>query len=306
MKKENVIEVNGLIKRYDGTTAVKGISFNVIKGEVFSMVGPNGAGKTTTVEICEGIRKATSGTVHLFGKEFSKKSKRSRERIGVLPQEYRSFERLTVKETLKYYASFYKKNRDIEDIITLMDLQDKKEELYMNLSGGLKQRVGVGMALVNDPDLIFLDEPTTGLDPRARRGVWRAINTLKKEGKTIFLTTHYMEEAEYLADRVAIIHQGNIVGQGTLDQLISKHGGHYTVFIHGFGKNRLDILGKDASINSNNTASVRVESPSEISRILSKIIDNKINFENIEVRRANLEEVFLNLTGTTIEESDAA
>ncbi len=247
---ESVISIKNLTKNYDGTKAVRGISFTVKEGEVFSMVGPNGAGKTTTVEICEGIRKPTSGTIHLFGEKFSKRSKDIRERIGVLPQEFRSFERLTVKETLKYYSSLYKNKRDIDEIISLLDLEDKKDDLYMNLSGGLKQRVGVGMALVNDPELIFLDEPTTGLDPRARRGVWSAIMSLKEEGKTIFLTTHYMEEAEYLADRVAIVHQGRIVGQGSLGELISDHGGHYSVVMHGYDTSKIGILGEEASPKS--------------------------------------------------------
>lgn len=303
---ESVISIKNLTKNYDGTKAVRGISFTVKEGEVFSMVGPNGAGKTTTVEICEGIRKPTSGTIHLFGEKFSKRSKEIRERIGVLPQEFRSFERLTVKETLKYYSSLYKNKRDIDEIISLLDLEDKKDDLYMNLSGGLKQRVGVGMALVNDPELIFLDEPTTGLDPRARRGVWSAIMSLKEEGKTIFLTTHYMEEAEYLADRVAIVHQGRIVAQGSLRELISDHGGHYSVVMHGYDTSRIDILGEEASVDSEQNVSLPVNDPKEISQILSKVMQNGVKFESIEVRRANLEEVFMNLTGTTIEEGDAA
>ena len=303
---ESIINIKNLTKNYDGTKAVRGISFTVKEGEVFSMVGPNGAGKTTTVEICEGIRKPTSGSVHIFGEEFSKKSKKTRQRIGVLPQEYRSFERLTVKETLKYYSSLYESKRDIDEIIDLLELEDKKDELYMNLSGGLKQRVGVGMALVNDPELIFLDEPTTGLDPRSRRGVWDAIEILKKEGKTIFLTTHYMEEAEFLADRIAIMHQGKIAAQGCLDDLIHGHGGHYTVLLHGFDSDKVDLLGEEAQVDTNGTVSVKVKNPAEISKILKKVIKNDLKFESLEVKRANLEEVFMNVTGTTIEEGDAA
>ena len=303
---ESIINVKDLTKNYDLTKAVRGISFTVKEGEVFSMVGPNGAGKTTTVEICEGIRKATSGTVYIFGEEFSKKSKETRQKIGVLPQEYRSFERLTVKETLKYYSSLYESKRDIDEIIDLLELEDKKDELYMNLSGGLKQRVGVGMALVNDPELIFLDEPTTGLDPRSRRGVWDAIESLKKEGKTIFLTTHYMEEAEFLADRIAIMHLGKIAAQGCLDDLIHGHGGHYTVLLHGFDSEKVDLLGEQTQIDTNGTVSVRVKNPTEISKILKDVIKNDLKFANLEVKRTNLEEVFMNVTGTTIEEGDAA
>ncbi|MFO8110767.1 MAG: ABC transporter ATP-binding protein [Thermoplasmata archaeon] len=300
---EPVIEIRKLRKKYGGLVAVNNISITIHRGEIFAFVGPNGAGKTTTVEICEGIRSPTSGTVRLFGEKFSRSSKNIRERIGVLPQEYRSLERLTVKETLKYYASFYKRNRDIDDIISLMELEDKRDELYMNLSGGLKQRVGVAMALVNDPDLIFLDEPTTGLDPRARRGVWKAIKSLKKEGKTIFLTTHYMEEAEYLADRVAIIHHGNIVAKGSTHGLISRYGDGYTVKLHGSDTSGMKINGKSSS---NGTLSFKVEHIQEISRILEEATRAGTKLESMEVRRANLEEVFLNLTGTTLEGGDEA
>ncbi len=300
-----VIDIRNLTKHYGDLIAVNDISISINKGEIFAFLGPNGAGKTTTVEICEGIRKPTSGSVHIFGREFSGRSKSIRERIGVLPQEYRSFERLTVKETLKYYASFYRRNRDIDEIIKLMDLDDKRDELYKNLSGGLKQRVGVAMALVNDPDLVFLDEPTTGLDPRARRGVWKAISALRSEGKTIFLTTHYMEEAEYLADRVAIIHNGRIVAEGSTHDLILQNGDGYTVKLHGCDKKHMVSLGWKAKVAKNNTVTLHVENPNDITRILSKVVKEGMIFESMEVRRANLEEVFLNLTGETLEGEDA-
>jgi len=182
------IEVEGLTKIYGDLKAVDNISFKVKKGEVFAFLGPNGAGKTTTVEIIEGIRNPTSGKIKVLGYDISKTTKEIKERIGVLPQEFISFERLTVKETLLYFSRLYKKRADIEQIIDLIDLRDKKNAQYHTLSGGLKQRVGVAIALVNDPDIVFLDEPTTGLDPRARRDVWNAIAGLKNQGKTVFLT----------------------------------------------------------------------------------------------------------------------
>ncbi len=302
---KHVIEIRNLTKHYGDLIAVNDLSISIKKGEIFAFLGPNGAGKTTTVEICEGIRKPTSGSVHLFGEEFSGKSKSIRERIGVLPQEYRSFERLTVYETLKYYASFYQRNRNIDEIIALMDLNDKRNDLYMNLSGGLKQRVGVAMALVNDPDIVFLDEPTTGLDPRARRGVWKAIQKLKEEGKTIFLTTHYMEEAEHLADRVAIIHNGRIVAEGSTHELISRHGDGYTVKLHGCDTGKMGSFGWDVREVKDNSITLHVLKPGDITGILSKAIKDGKGFESMEVRRANLEEVFLNLTGETLEGGDA-
>lgn len=301
---EPIIQIRKLKKRYGDLKAVDDISISIRKGEIFAFLGPNGAGKTTTVEICEGIRTATSGDVRLFGEKFSTGSRNIKERIGVLPQEYRSFERLTVKETLDYYASFYRRNRPTEEIIALMELQDKTNELYMNLSGGLKQRVGVAMALVNDPDLIFLDEPTTGLDPRARRGVWKAIKKLKQEGKTIFLTTHYMEEAEFLADRVAIIHHGKIVAEGSTHDLISRYGDGYTVKLHGCQGLRLSTLGIPATTGSNGTISFKVDDTRVISGILERVKKGGASFESMEIRRANLEEVFLNLTGASLEGGD--
>lgn len=236
---EYAIEVEGLTKIYGDLKAVDNISFKVRKGEVFAFLGPNGAGKTTTVEIIETIRNPTEGKVKVLGYDISKRTREIKERIGVLPQEFISFERLTVKETLTYFSNLYKKHVDINEIIEMMDLGDKKNELYQNLSGGLKQRVGVAIALVNDPDVVFLDEPTTGLDPRARRDVWNAVAGLKKQGKTVFLTTHYMEEAEYLADNIAIIHKGRIVAEGTLDELLRQYGHQSTLLIKGGGPKRL-------------------------------------------------------------------
>ena len=230
---EYAIEVENLTKIYGDLKAVDNISFKVKKGEVFAFLGPNGAGKTTTVEMIETIRSPTRGRIKVLGQDVKKSTKEIKERIGVLPQEFISFERLTVRETLKYFSNLYKKHIDIDEIMDIIDLKDKENELYMNLSGGLKQRVGVAIALVNDPDIVFLDEPTTGLDPRARRDVWNAIAGLKKQGKTVFLTTHYMEEAEYLADSIAIMHRGRIVAEGTLDELIQKYGKRSTLLLKG-------------------------------------------------------------------------
>ena len=203
---EYAIKVENLTKRYGELLAVNDISFTVGKGEVFALLGPNGAGKTTIVEIIDTIRTPTSGKVTLLGMDVTKKKHDIVPRIGVLPQGFTSFDRITVRETLQYYSRLYSgRNTDIDGLIELVNLKDKAKEQYKNLSGGLRQRLGIAIALVNDPEVVFLDEPTTGLDPRARREVWEVLLGLKKKGKTVFLTTHYMEEAELLADTVAII-----------------------------------------------------------------------------------------------------
>ena len=210
---EIAIEVSNLKKVYGNLVAVDSISFYIKKGEVFAFLGPNGAGKTTTVEMIESIRVPTAGSIKILGKDVKTSFNEVKEKIGILPQEFHSYERLTVRETLMYFSKLYEKRADIDQILQIMDLTDHKKMLYKNLSGGLKQRVGVAISLVNDPEIVFLDEPTTGLDPKARREVWDVIAGLKKRGKTVFLTTHYMEEAEHLADHIAIIHKGKIIAE---------------------------------------------------------------------------------------------
>ncbi|UCF07580.1 MAG: ABC transporter ATP-binding protein, partial [Thermoplasmata archaeon] len=193
---DTAIKVTDLVKIYDDVHAVDGISFKIEKGEVFAFLGPNGAGKTTTVEIIETIRKPTSGEVEILGYNIRRDKKEIIRKIGVLPQQFSSFDRITVRETVAYFSKLFGGGRDIDELVAMVGLSDEKDKWYMNLSGGLKQRLGIAVALVNDPDIVFLDEPTTGLDPRARRDTWEVIKTLKAEGKTVFLTTHYMEEAE--------------------------------------------------------------------------------------------------------------
>ncbi|KAA0006454.1 MAG: ABC transporter ATP-binding protein [Thermoplasmata archaeon] len=276
----NVIEVKDLRKEYGNVIAVDGISFEVRSKEIFSLLGPNGAGKTTTVEIIEGIRNATEGTVKIFGKSMDAHIK---EKIGVLPQEFQSFERLTVRETLIYFSRLYKKCGNIDEIISIVGLKEKENELYKNLSGGQRQRVGVAVSLVGNPELVFLDEPTTGLDPAARRGLWNVIKKLKEDGKTVFLTTHYMEEAEYLSDRVAIMHNGKIISIGSPKELIEKYG----------EKTRIIISIKDKLIE------IETEED-EIPELIEKIRRDGTKYDRIEIKRANLEDVFLKLTGARL------
>jgi ABC-2 type transport system ATP-binding protein len=300
------IEAINLKKVYGDLAAVDSISFNVKKGEVFAFLGPNGAGKTTTVEMIESIRIPTKGTIKILGKDISKYFNEVKDKIGILPQEFFSFERFTVRETLAYYSSLYKKKADIDEIIAIMDLKDQENKLYMNLSGGLKQRVGVAISLVNDPDIVFLDEPSTGLDPKARREVWEVIASLRKKGKTIFLTTHYMEEAEYLADRIVIIHKGKIIAEGALDELISKYGDENILRIKDCKSK--DIINKlkendfEALSEGNGDIAIIIKNKEQILEILSLLKHECVEYSTIDIRRSNLEEIFLKLTGAKLRE----
>jgi len=302
---ECAIEVENLTKIYGDLKAVDNISFKVRKGEVFAFLGPNGAGKTTTVEMIETIRSPTRGRIKVLGQDVKKSTKEIKERIGVLPQEFISFERLTVRETLKYFSNLYKKHVDMDGIMDIIDLKDKENELYMNLSGGLKQRVGVAIALVNDPDIVFLDEPTTGLDPRARRDVWNAIAGLKKPGKTVFLTTHYMEEAEYLADSIAIMHRGRIVAEGTLDELIQKYGKRSTLLLKGGraeeAAEALKENGYDAEVVDGDVE-IKIVKRDAVLDILFYLREKGIYYREVDIRHSDLEDVFLNLTGEKLAE----
>jgi len=215
------VEVFNLVKFYGKLKALDGISFDVNYGEIFALLGPNGAGKTTTLEILQGLKKATEGKAKVLGYSLDKKDlKDLLKRIGVLPQEFSCLDNLTVKENISFFAKLYDKHLNLEELLDFLDLKEKKDFLFKNLSGGLKRRVGLAISLVNDPELLFLDEPTTGLDPHIRREVWSLIKKLKERGKTTILTTHYMEEAESLADRIAIINQGKIIALGELKELL--------------------------------------------------------------------------------------
>jgi len=301
---EYAIEVDKLTKRYGDLLAVNGISFTVRKGEVFAFLGPNGAGKTTTVEIIETIRTPTSGNVTLLGMDVAKKKHDIVRRIGVLPQEFSSFDRITVRETVQYYARlFCCRNTDIDGLIELVNLKDKTNEQYKSLSGGLRQRLGIAIALVNDPEVVFLDEPTTGLDPRARREVWDVLQGLKKKGKTVFLTTHYMEEAELLADRVAIISKGKIIAMGAPGELIEKNAKYLVLTLQSVDEQAFAIvrkMGFEPVRNDHNVIKIRVEHQDDVQNILNAIKDAGASYLGLDVRKPNLEEVFLKLTGEAL------
>ena len=306
---EHVIDVEKLTKRYGDLLAVNDISFTVRKGEVFAFLGPNGAGKTTTVEIIETIRTPTSGKVSLLGMDVTKKKRKIVRRIGVLPQGFSSFDRITVRETIQYYSRLFNcKNTDVDGLIELANIKDKSKEQFNNLSGGLKQRLGIAIALVNNPEVVFLDEPTTGLDPRARREVWDVLLGMKKKGKTVFLTTHYMEEAELLADTVAIISKGSIVAMGSPGELIERNANYLALTLQSVDEKVFKIVQKIGfePVNTNhNNIKVRVERPDDVQKILNAIKDAGASFLGLDVRKPNLEEVFLKLTGAALREDIA-
>jgi ABC-2 type transport system ATP-binding protein len=221
----SAIEVTSLKKHYGQLKAVDEISFGVQQGEIFSLLGPNGAGKTTTVEILEGLRERDSGEVKVLGLDPWKQGYSLHKRIGVIPQGFRFFDKSTPLEAVMYYSELFEiKNLDPEKIIKEVTLEDGKNTIFENLSGGQKQKVGLALALVNSPELLFLDEPTTGLDPQARRTMWAVIRSLKREGRSILLTTHYLEEAQLLADKVAIMNKGKIIAAGSPQELIDNYG----------------------------------------------------------------------------------
>ena len=306
---EPAIKVERLTKRYGELLAVNDISFNVRRGEVFALLGPNGAGKTTTVEIIDTIRTPTSGKVTLLGMDVTKKKHDIVPRIGVLPQGFSSFDRITVRETLQYYSRLFCCTKtDIDRLIELVNLKEKAKEQYKNLSGGLKQRLGIAIALVNDPEVVFLDEPTTGLDPRARREVWKVLLGLKEKGKTVFLTTHYMEEAELLADMVAIISKGEIVAMGSPEVLIESNANYLVLTLKPVDEKAGEIvkkMGFDAVHDNHKDIRVRVEQIDDVRQILSTIKDAGVSLLSLDVRKPNLEEVFLKLTGEALSKDPA-
>jgi ABC-2 type transport system ATP-binding protein len=304
---EYAIEVENLTKRYGDLLAVNDISFNVRKGEVFAFLGPNGAGKTTTVEMIETIRRPTSGKIRLLGMDVANEKRAIVSFIGVLPQGFSSFDRITVRETMQFYSRlFSRKKADIDALIELVNLKDKASEQYMKLSGGLRQRLGIAIALVNDPEVVFLDEPTTGLDPRARREVWEALLGLKKKGKTVFLTTHYMEEAELLADTVAIISRGRIIAMDTPVQLIENNADDLILTLQSADEKTFDVIEKmgfKPELNNHKSVKIRVARTEDIRAILNTMQAAGAQLASMDVRKPNLEQVFLKLTGEALDES---
>jgi ABC-2 type transport system ATP-binding protein len=273
------VAVGDLRKSYRGHEALRGISFEIREGEVFSLLGPNGAGKTTTIEILEGYRDRDGGDVSVLGVDPARASNAWRGRIGIVLQSSAMYETLTVRESLALFAGYYQRPRPVDEVVSVIGLEEKRDSLVRKLSGGQRRRLDFGLALVGDPELIFLDEPTTGFDPAARRNAWQTIRSLRELGKTILLTTHYLDEAEQLADRVAVLRDGRIVATGTPADLTRTPATEIR-----YRENGKEVV-------------LRTETPTRaLAELTARAVEQGRELEGLEVRRPSLEEVYLELT----------
>jgi len=312
------IECANLRKTYDGKVeAVRGLSLRIEAGECFGLLGPNGAGKTTTIEILEGLLAPTCGEVRIFGHTWKDNPRQLREWIGISLQETRLSEKLNVRETIELFASFYREPRPADDILEELQLTEKSDAWVGKLSGGQKQRLAVATALVGNPRILFLDEPTTGLDPQSRRQLWEIVRAFQKKGGTVLLTTHYMDEAERLCDRLAIVDHGEIIAEGTPSDLIDQLGGHHVVEfqVSKDGNADSDNLDDDnlkrwrslPSVESvrreDSTVCLSVREPHlTIPALLDAVTSDGHQLEHLSTRQASLEDVFVLLTGRHLRE----
>ena len=303
--------LRGLRKTFGDVVAVDGIDLDVGRGECFGLLGPNGAGKTTTIEICEGLTDPDSGQVQLLGLDWRTGARQLRQRIGVQLQETQFPDKLTVEETLRLFRSFYRRGISVEESIRTAQLEEKRGARIVTLSGGQKQRLAMACALVGDPELLFLDEPSTGLDPQARRHLWDLVDQLKQAGRTIILTTHYMEEAERLCDRVAIMDHGRIIALGTVPQLIASIGAEHIVEFavggHGAAPGVVDLAGLlaipgvlshrvDTGVHQLSTGELHIAVPS----IFAVLTRQGLHLSEFRTHSATLEDVFVSLTGRNL------
>jgi len=303
------IEVERLVKRFGAVTAVDGVDLLVPQGTCLGLLGPNGAGKTTTVEILEGLQQPTSGTVRVLGRTWAADAQGIRARIGVALQETRFNERLTVEETLRLFRSFYPRGLTVEAAIAQVALEEKREARVGTLSGGQRQRLALAVGLVGDPELLFLDEPTTGLDPVSRRGLWTVIEALKGRGRTVVLTTHYMEEAAILCDEIVIVDHGKVVARGSPGALVHSLGGEQLVEFVARPPIPADALARLPGLRGRrergDTVSLSVEALHEAVPALLRLAD-ELGSELLQLstRAATLDDVFLALTGRTLAEAE--
>ena len=299
-----VVEVAGLRKRYGSTVAVDDVSFEVRDGEIFGLIGPNGAGKTTTMECVEGVRTPDSGRITVLGLDPFRDVYAVQQRVGVQLQEAQLQKRIRVREAVALWASLYKTKIDSGRLLGQLGLQEKRNALFMTLSGGQKQRLFIALALINDPELVFLDELTTGLDPQARRAIWDLIRGIRARGKTIFLTTHLMEEAERLCDRVAIIDHGRIVDVDSPAGLIRRHCPQRTVILttdDSAAEARLcAIAGVEVGRAENGVLTVVGDGASLMTTVIQCLAEHQIRVTDFQTVAPTLEDVFLKLTGHTV------
>jgi ABC-2 type transport system ATP-binding protein len=294
---ELAIDVRGLRKSYGSFEAVKGIDLRVERGEVFSLLGPNGAGKTSTVEILEGHRARTAGEVTVLGHDPGKRERALKSRIGIVLQETGVERFLTVAEAIDRFRGFYPSPRPLDEIIEVVGLQEKRDERVKKLSGGQQRRLDVAIGLAGDPELLFLDEPTTGFDPSARRNAWEMIRSLKELGKTVFLTTHYMDEAQHLSDRVAIIVGGEIVAEGPPGSLVGSEATKTSIEFR-FPAGSPALPAELGAISTGDRTRIQTEQPLPILHSLTGwAIKEGISLEQLTVAQPSLEDVYLQLTG---------
>jgi ABC-2 type transport system ATP-binding protein len=289
------ISVRGLRKRYGDLDAVNGVDLEVRRGEVFALLGPNGAGKTTTVEILEGYRDRTAGEVSVLGEDPARRSLSLRRRVGIVLQSTGVDPFLTVRETVESYAGYYPAPRDVDEVLHVVGLDEKRDAKVVKLSGGQRRRLDVAVALAGDPELLFLDEPTTGFDPGARRNAWDVIRNLASLGKTVFLTTHYMDEAQNLADRVAVIARGEIVAEGHPDEIGGRRQADTTIrFVRPDG----DLPAIAGAGATDGVVELRTSAPTRVLHELTAWATSRnVELEGLEVVRPTLEDVYLELTG---------
>jgi len=304
MTRQAVIQVNGIRKAYGRTVAVDDVSFEVQQGEIFGLIGPNGAGKTTTMECVEGLRTADRGAISVLGLDPTRDAYALQERIGVQLQEAQLQKRIKVREAVGLWASLYRRSVDSDRLIDQLGLGDKRDAWFMTLSGGQKQRLFIALALINDPELVFLDELTTGLDPQARRTIWDLVRGIRERGKTVFLTTHLMEEAERLCDGVAIIDHGRIIDIGAPAELVRRHCPEQTVIVatdDPAAPERFRAIPRVQSVTRDGSR-LTIRGPGEdmVTQVIHCLAEHRIRVIEFRTEIPTLEDVFLKLTGHMI------
>lgn len=300
----NPIEVSSLKKYYGDIKAVDGITFSVNPGEIFGLLGPNGAGKTTAIEILEGLRKKDEGNIEVLGLDPWKDGHKLHKKIGVIPQDFTFFEKASPKEAIIYYSDLFGVRPDPDQLLKNVLLEDSANVLFENLSGGQKQKTGLALALVNSPELLFLDEPTTGLDPKARRAIWDVIRGFKDMGKTIILTTHYLDEARQLSDRIAIMNYGRIVAMGTCEEIIDQHGSGERLEIQG-NKELAEYISNNTELQVNfinGSISIPLNQRIDALAALAAAEQSNLDWGEIHTHRDSLDDVFIKLVSGIVDE----